>query len=336
VASVRIRCLNPLAELRARGYPVEQFDRHRAERYAAVVYSKVYDDASYEEALWLKSLGIRLAFDLCDNHFFDVRGDGAAEPRRRRLVKMMEVADQLVTSTDALANVMRTEVGDGRPLTVIGDGVETTIVAPRASAWRRGLRFLALRRMLTALARERATGRTPLVWFGSHGSPTATSGMGDLRTIRPVLEAVDTRHPTSLTVISHSWRAYRRTLRGWRIPTRYLSWQPETFLEALSAHAIAVIPIRLDPFAMCKTNNRLATALQAGVAVVADAIPSYEPFRNASYLNDWTAGLDTYLSNPAPRARHVAEGRRIIARDWTAAHVADQWRDFFDVLRRRP
>jgi glycosyltransferase involved in cell wall biosynthesis len=332
---VRIRCLNPLAALRAGGYPAEIFDRSRAGRYAAVVYSKVYDDASREEALWLKSRGVRIAFDLCDNHFFDARGEPAAEPRRRRLIGMMKAADHLVTSTDALADVMRTESGDERPITIIGDGVETAITTPRASAWQLALRSMALRRLLTTLARERATGTTPLVWFGSHGSPTATSGMGDLRMIRPVCEEIAGRHKISLTVISNSWRAYLRTTSRWRIPTRYLSWHPETFLQALSAHAIAVIPIRLDPFTMCKTNNRLATALQAGVAVVADAIPSYEPFRDVAFLNDWKQGLETYLANPTTRAQHVAEGRRIIARDWTNARVAARWRDLFDRLRAR-
>jgi hypothetical protein len=334
VASVRIRCLNPLAELRGQGYPVELFDRRHADLYAAVVYSKVYDDASYQEAVWLKSRGVRLAFDLCDNHFFDAQGDRAAEPRRRRLLRMMTVADQLVTSTEALADVIRTELGDGRPIMVIGDGVETSIAVPRASAWRVWLRSLALRRLLTTLAREQAGGRTALVWFGSHGGPTATGGMADLRTIRAVLEDIDARHNVSLTVISNSWRTYRRTLRGWRIPTRYFAWHPETFLPALAAHTIAVIPISVDPFSVCKTNNRLATALQAGVGVVADAIPSYEPFRGACYLNDWPTGLETYLSNPVTRAQHIAEGRRIIARDWTSARMAERWRALFDGLRR--
>ena len=333
VASVRIRCLNPLAELRSQGYPVELFDRHHADRYAAVVYSKVYDDASYEEALWLKSRGVRVAFDLCDNHFFDARGDSVAEPRRRRLVKMLAAADQLVTSTEPLADVIRAELRDVRPIVVIGDGVETRIAVPHAAAWRTWLRSAALRRLLATLARERSAGRTPLVWFGSHGGPTATGGMADLGSIRAVLEDVDTRHHVSLTVISNSWRTYRRTLRGWRIPARYFAWQPETFFAGLAAHTIAVIPIRVDPFSVCKTNNRLATALDAGVAVVADAIPSYEPFRGACYLNDWTNGLATYLANPAIRAQHIAEGRRIIARDWTNARIAAQWRDLFDTLR---
>ena len=333
MASVRVRCLNPLAELQAQGYPVELFDRERIDRYAAVVYSKLYDDASHAEALWLKSLGVRVAFDLCDNHFYDVRGDRAAEARRERLIRMLTAADQLVASTEALADVMRKELRDGRPISVIGDAVETTIAVPRAPAWRVWVRSLALQRLLTEIARERSTGGTPLVWFGNHGSPTASAGMQDLLTIRPILEETVVRHKISLTVISNSWGTYLRTMRGWRIPTRYLSWQPETFLEALRAHDIALIPIRVDPFAACKTNNRVAMALYAGVAVVADAIPSYEPFRDACYLDDWEGGLETYLSDHATRVHHVAEGRRIITREWTNARVAEQWRDLFDVLR---
>ena len=335
VASVRLRCLNPLGELQGQRYPVEIFDRGRVERYAAVVYSKLYDDASHKEALWLKSLGVSVAFDLCDNHFYDVRGDRAAESRRQRLIRMMTAADQLVASTEPLADVMRKALGEARRISVIGDAVETTIAVPPPPAWRVWLRAQALRRLLTALARERSDGATALVWFGNHGGPTSAGGMSDLLTIRPVLEDIATRHKISLTVISNSWRTYLRTMRGWRLPRRYVSWQPETFRDALRAHQIAVIPIHVDPFAVCKTNNRLSTALDAGVAVVADAIPSYEPFRRACYLDDWRTGLETYLSNPAARADHVAEGRRIIARDWTGARVADHWRTLFDGLRAR-
>src|SRR3989442_207018 len=140
VASVRLRCLNPLSELRDQGYPVEAFDRRRMDRYAAVVYSKLYDDASCEEALRLKRLGVSVAFDLCDNHFHGVRADRSAEARRQRLIRMMTAADHLVASTEALADVMRKELDAARPITVIGDAVETHIAVPRAHAWRVWLR----------------------------------------------------------------------------------------------------------------------------------------------------------------------------------------------------
>ena len=74
VASSRLRCLEPLSELRSRGYSVETFNPNHVDRYAAVIYSKAYDDLSYREATGLQKRGIRVVFDLCDNHFYNPRG----------------------------------------------------------------------------------------------------------------------------------------------------------------------------------------------------------------------------------------------------------------------
>src|SRR5437899_10272875 len=156
---------------------------------------------------------------------------------------MMAASDRLVASTEALGDVIRRELGAGCPIAVIGDGVETRITGARATAWNVWLRTLMLHRLLAGLARDRAAGATALVWFGNHGSPNAGGGLADLAKIQPVLEAVAARHRISLTIISNSWVGYVRKVPRWRVRTRYVSWHPETFLEALRAHAIAVIPI---------------------------------------------------------------------------------------------
>jgi hypothetical protein len=73
-------------------------------------------------------------------------------------------------------------------------------------------------------------------------------------------------------------------------------------------------------------------SLYAGLAVVADSIPSYQPFAGACYLDDWQRGLESYLSNPELRRHDVEIGRWIVAREWTLNHIADQWQEFFDRL----
>jgi hypothetical protein len=96
VASVRIRCLNPIAALQAERFPVEIFDPARAAEYGVVVYSKLYDDDAREEAERLKSGGARVVVDLCDNHFHNPRGDPEWAAHCERLRKMLAAADAVV------------------------------------------------------------------------------------------------------------------------------------------------------------------------------------------------------------------------------------------------
>ena len=52
-----------------------------------------------------------------------------------------------------------------------------------------------------------------------------------------------------------------------------------------------VVPISPNPFTRCKSANRPALALAAGVPVVADAIPSYRELAPYLTLDDWAGGL---------------------------------------------
>lgn len=322
-----------MRELRRRGYPVELFDPARSGAYAALVYSKVYHDSAQAEARRLRANGTRIVVDLCDNHFYnplnlDTLGTAAASLRR-----MLGEADELVASTDAMAEVLRGEARADTPVTVIGDAVETRIEGVRTTPW---ARWWARRRLEALSARLGAdAGPARLVWFGSHGGPSGDYGMGDLETVRPLLESLHRDHPLSLTVISNSAAKFARLIRPWNLPTHYLAWNAETFLDALRLHAIALIPIRQNPFTRCKTNNRLATALTAGLAVVASGIPSYGPFDECCALDDWSGGLQRYILDPDARRRDVASGRALVQRESSLAVIADQWQRYFEGLRAR-
>lgn len=332
LASARLRCLRPISELRHRGYPVELFDPRRTDRYSAVVYSKVYDESSCREAERLKGQGVRIVFDLCDNHFYNPRKLAYWRKAQARLRRMLLLAEELVASTPALAEVMKEEVPAEKPVTIIGDPIETEIENVREPSWRRWLALRQFSSLSRRLRAAQAEGQSPLVWFGNHGSLHAEGGMLDLEKIRPLLERIHRRHPISLTIISNSRTKYRRHIRPWAIPTYYLAWHPETFFPALRLHSIAVIPVGLNPFTRCKSNNRLALALNEGLAVVADPVPSYQAFGAACYLDDWEKGLETYITDPHLRARHIARARSIVENEWTVSRIADRWQDFFDLL----
>jgi hypothetical protein len=336
VASVRIRCLNPLSELRARGFAVELFDRTRTSTYRVVVYSKLYDEATLREAMELKANGTIIVFDLCDNHFYNPYSLQPLLKAREQLLRMMALADYVVTSTESLAEVVRSVKRDLQSIVVIGDAVETEIPHEFTPWWLRWWHVRHLARLHTVIKAEQAQGRTSLVWFGIHGGPNAPYGMMDLLNIRSCLERLNREFPLTLTVISNSWNKYLKVMRGWNIRTRYMPWSANTFLSALQAHAIAVIPISLNPFTRCKTNNRLVTAVQARLAVVADSIPSYEEFRSVTRLDCWESGLREYISTPDLRRRDVLIAQSMISEKWSLQKIADQWQLFFQkVLSHR-
>jgi hypothetical protein len=333
VASVRIRCLNPMRELRRRGYPIELFDAGRRDTYSVVIFSKVYDDRTRAEARRLQANGAWIVLDLCDNHFYNPRNLDVLRRAAAELGRMVELADELVVSTDAMAEVLGRETGGTKPVTVIGDAVETTIEGVRSTLWER---WWARRRLRALAARLRADGdATRLVWFGSHGGPSGDHGMGDLEAVRNTLTALHREHPLSLTVISNSAAKFAQLIRPWDLPTHYLDWSAETFLDALRLHTIALIPVRENPFTRCKTNNRVVTSLAAGLAVVANRIPSYHAFEACCVLNDLPGGLWRYIREPEARQADVAAGQRLIEQKWTLAAIADQWQHYFDGLRER-
>ena len=337
VASARIRCLNPLRELQRRGFPVELFQPQHGSQYTAVVYSKLYDEASYREAVDLRGRGTRIIVDLCDNHFYNPAGNPELARARVGLERMMRMAHHLVASTPELGAVIRAELGTERQVTIIGDAVEETIVGVPEPGLRRWLSRRELRRLLSWLENGRKAGtEAALVWFGIHGGPHHEHGMGDLLRIRPVIEQLHRRHGVQLTVISNSREKFDRLITPWSVPTRYLEWSPLTFLPALRAHHIALIPVTQNSFTRCKSNNRLATALAAGLAVVADAIPSYQEFAQVCRLDFWQQGLSDYVRDPALRSRDVRAGQVLVSRICSPERIADDWQGLFTAVAAEP
>ena len=133
-------------------------------------------------------------------------------------------------------------------------------------------------------------------------------------------------------MISNSRQKFDRLIAPWSVPTHYLEWSPLTFPPALRAHQIALIPVTQNPFTWCKSNNRLATALAAGLGVVADTIPSYQEFAQFCRLDDWEKGLCDYVGDPAVRSRDVQAGQALVSRFCSPERIADAWQGFFTTI----
>ena len=52
--------------------------------------------------------------------------------------------------------------------------------------------------------------------------------------------------------------------------TRYLEWRLDTFAQIFRRQDVCIIPVALNPFTACKTNNRLVLSLLMGLPGIAD------------------------------------------------------------------
>jgi hypothetical protein len=326
VASTRLRGLLIMRALQGQGLAVEWFDRDRSARYEAVVLGKRYDDRTFDEAMRLQQRGCRIVADLCDNHFFNPSGLEDWAIRASQLRRLLDHADRVVASTPELADVIAKECPGAPRAAVIGDPPDDLRAVPRSIGGRARAtaRLAALRARLLAF---RVQGRTGLVWFGNHGVPYADGGMLDLVKLRPRIEALARTRRVFLTVISNHRRKFEEHVAPWRVPTAYLEWDAASFPKALAAHDVALIPVNRNGFTWCKTDNRVVTALCHGLAVVADAIPSYEAYRGTIGLDDWDAGLERYIEDEALRSADVERGLRVALDRTDIGRIAAQWRE---------
>lgn len=307
VASVRYRCLNPLRELQRRGFPVELFDADDPRRYSAVVFSKLYDEGSQGLAQELRGRGCAVIFDICDNHFYNPYDLPTFRRVRVQLLQMLALADQVVASTETLADVLMEEAGlFARPI-VIGDAIEEDAVPTRH-------------------AEPRQDATSNLLWFGIHGGENAPYGMLDLLALRELLaETSVRRHPLRLTVLSNSRAKYLEHIRPFEVETRYLEWGTVELSEVLARSDVNLIPVSPNPFTRCKSNNRLALSLYAGLPTVADGIPSYRELASFCVLDDWEGGLTRYLDDPAAARLQATAARAYIREHYGIARIANGW-----------
>ena len=305
VASVRYRTLWPLIGLRQRGRPVSLFQNGAQRIYDALIFSKRAQPADLYLARKTRSRDAAVIFDLCDNHFYNPKELPVYAALQKRLLRMIEMADRVICSTEMLASVVRDQAGPTKDIVVVGDFVERIAIPP---------------------LRPRDKSNLPmLLWFGSHGSDNADSGMLDLLKIVDVLAQQYARAPFELVVTSNSREKFDAYIAPLAFPTRYEPWQTETFPQLLGRAAAVLLPLSDNPFVACKTHNRISLALAAGTPVVGDIIQSYAEFGPYAYLGCWQKGLEIVVERPKEASERAQAARGYIDDVWSPARVVDAW-----------
>jgi hypothetical protein len=166
-----------------------------------------------------------------------------------------------------------------------------------------------------------------LIWFGNSGSADEGYGMHDLGAIVPTLESLARRMPLHLTVLSNSRESYDRYVGRAELSSTYEPWTLAGRDRALASADIALLPMAVNDFTRTKTSNRVVMALQSGLAVVADRIPSYEEFGPYVRFGAWEEHVAEYLTDGPRRAADVDAGQRYITERFPVGHLVRQWTD---------
>jgi hypothetical protein len=298
VASARLRCYRPSVALAKAGWDSVVATGRRPMRADVVVFQKAYSDRHLALAARLRRRGTAIVLDLCDNHLHYSATEPVLARRADRLRRMIGLADVITASTPSMA-----ELVDHPCVKLVDDALEMSqpIRLPTAERGRR------------------------LVWFGNAGSDEEGFGMCDLGAIMSDVEKLAAGIDCELVVLSSSRDAFERHVGPRRIAARYVNWTPAAAAEALASADVALLPITPNPFTRCKTSNRVATALQSGVAVVAGRIPSYEEFSPYVRFGDWTNNLAAYLLDGNLRLEDVTRGQEFVSRRFPPELVGEQW-----------
>ncbi|MDX3908649.1 MAG: hypothetical protein QHC67_02400 [Sphingobium sp.] len=318
IASIRLRLLKPMAFLREQGLDVERYRSSVGPAgYDAIVFSKAFCKDALQVARAAKAEGKTVVFDMCDN-IFEAKQSRKKAGKVARFREMITMADCLVFSTPVLRSQILAAVPEATAQShVIPDTIEDMHVADGANV----RTSLSLMRLKLFLARREDA--LHCVWFGKCQGNRA--GLVHVDAAVRELEIFARRYPVTLTIIGNKRLKYWQASRKWGIPHIYVPWSLEQFPTTLAMHDIALIPVEQNSYTIGKTLNRPATAIAAGLGVIADSIDAYEELRPFIVLDDWQAGLERYQLSKSQGDCGIEEGRAYLERRYGQTAVGNAW-----------
>ncbi|MGE5098009.1 MAG: methyltransferase domain-containing protein [Betaproteobacteria bacterium] len=303
-ASARYRVLIPATHLARRGHAVQVMSLRPGEpppealdaQADVAIFAKSFSPSNERLAAHLRSRGIRVIVDYCDDHF--EHPEHGAHFRR-----MAELATDVVASTQVLADSIRRHTG--REASVITDPVEGPRGTPRFEP-----KLPALR----------------VVWFGHPTNLVSViDKAGDLK-------ALAQRMPVQFTLVTQRDPSAESLASGIaallpdRLQVQLLPWSLEGTWKVLQECDLVWIPVANEEGKMAKSPNRLLESMWAGRLVVADRMPAYEPFDDLMPLGQGLElGVAKALADPRGVEARLREAQRRIARHHSGFECGRLW-----------
>lgn len=327
-ASSRIRGLNLINYFQkvAKNKNIEKYNEKNLDQYGLVIFCKLFEEKHIKKAQDLKQRGIKVCFDICDNYFDPEFKD---KESMNRAIKICQIADYIVSSTQTLAKHILKAVPEKKDVIfVVEDHLETELLKDNFLVQILSkIKEFKFKKTLKDLGDK----NLKFVWFGS-----AKSGIEHLRKLQNLFEKYAGLYPLSLTIISDDQQLCESVVGEWKIKVLYFKWDKNNFISLLKAHDTAIIPIEINNFSECKTNNRLILAMHAGLDVIADSIPSYKEFFDYCFLDNWEDGIKASISaksDAGEKNQRIEGARKIIYSKYSIENIAKDWEGLLRKLK---
>jgi hypothetical protein len=295
-ASMRYRILIPMKGLADLGHEVELIE-HLPTETDAMIFGKHFNMSRDRElAFAAKTAGLKVIFDICDNHYH-TRYEGYYR-------EMTNLADTVTCNTPVMQSVILKETGVKSK--VIDDPYEFEKKEPVFNFDGRCLKIL---------------------WYG-HST--------NLNTLPALLTALDNLDiPSTLTVLSNkrvkitepmekvSFQCEPWSMNNMR---EYLEW----------ADIVAVPTILSDQTKQTKSHNRVTEAIMSGKMVVAHPLPSYNRYSSYVWVgNDLTKGINWCMNDPQSNLALLKQGQKFIEATLAPDKIAARWETVINELNCR-
>ncbi len=260
----------------------------------------------------LKRNGTAVVFDQTDNLFADQRRDYA--------LRMLELADVVITCSTILGTLVQEQAG--RESRLVPDPLEGKRGEPAFAARSRGL--------WARLRSAPAGAPLRLLWFG--GQPATFRA---LMRWRSELARFARRQPLRLDVVMNrvpELEAGVAQLAGDGIVATLHAWSPAAMAGRLAACDLVLLPTdSTNPRSFTASSNRLLAALWAGRFPVAGPIPSYLEFSDFAWIGDNpVSGIDWALAHPEGVLERLRASQARIEQSFAIAAVAMAWGAVFE------
>lgn len=299
-ASIRLRCLELIPTLAKGGHtirvvPSEGLPRAIREEGLlgsdVAVFPKMFHDVRPAMDL-LRHAGVPVILDVAENVYEMI-------DFREFYPDMIAVADEVVASSPALADLIERE--SGRKARFIPDCVEYDRQAPNPLF---------------------SDGPVELLWFGSAASADRVADA--ILQVAPVLRG----RPHRLTIVT----ALTDQLRGViseaadGLTVEMIEWSRASQAAALARAQLVLLPTSDDPVSRVKSANRLQEALWSGCLPLAQPLDAYRAFEGACVVDgDLGAALARILEHPDEMQAMVAHGQDLVRTACTPEAATKAW-----------
>ena len=304
IASTRYRVLMPAQQLDRLGHQVQIATLPPGPVPAAflqvacdvLVFSKSFRPEHEPLIQAVRARGAKVVADYCDDHF-------GREDIGAWYTRLAKTADIVVASTRAMADAVRAHAN--REATVITDPIEGRRGAPAFGPHLPSLRIL---------------------WFGNHNNlMSIVDRMAEVRSLAARV-ALDITILTTPGAGVDTLLADLVRLEPTRITGRVVPWSLEGTWTALEECDLVWIPVIDGERYSVKSANRLVESVWAGRYVVADAMPTYEPYGDLVAVGTGLVkGVMDALAAPDAVERRIAQAQRRVSKEHSLFEVGLQW-----------